>query len=45
MLKSKESRKAFLSDVSHRIRFAYAPRHCSLLNQISIWFGVRWSGR
>jgi len=40
VLKSLESRKKFLSDKSHRIRFVFLPKHTSWLNQIEIVFGV-----
>ena len=35
-----ESRREFLSNESHRIRFVYTPKHCSWLNQIEIWFSI-----
>ena len=34
------TRKAFLSDLQHRIRFVYLPKHSSWLNQIEIIFGI-----
>lgn len=34
------TRKEFLADVSHRIRFVYLPKHSSWLNQIEIIFGI-----
>jgi transposase len=40
VLKSLKSRKEFLAELSHRIRFVYTPKHCSWLNQVEIWFSI-----
>ena len=40
ILGSIASRREFLSDASHRIRFVFIPKHSSWLNQIEIIFGV-----
>ena len=40
VLKSVATRKAFLTNKGHRIRFVYVPKHTSWLNQIEIWFSI-----
>ncbi len=40
ILATMTSRTDFLSDVGHRIRFVYVPKHTSWLNQIEIWFSI-----
>lgn len=40
VLASVATRKSFLTDASHRIRFVYVPKHTSWLNQIEIWFSI-----
>lgn len=38
ILKNQASRREFLMNRKHRIRFIYTPKHCSWLNPIENWF-------
>jgi len=40
ILKNMDTRAAFLTDKSHKIRVVYTPKHSSWLNQIEIWFSI-----
>ncbi len=39
-IESMASRRAFLEEPTHRIRFVYTPKHTSWLNQIELWFSI-----
>jgi len=38
ILKNQQTRKAYLENEHHRVRFLFTPKHCSWLNPIENWF-------
>jgi transposase len=40
LMKAMASRRTFLADRAHRIRFVYTPKYASWLNQIELWFSI-----
>lgn len=40
LMKAMASRRTFLQEPTHRIRFVYTPKHTSWLNQIELWFSI-----
>ena len=40
MLRSQATRREFLSERGHRVRFVFLPKHTSWLNQIEVVFGM-----
>ena len=40
ILHSTQTRRTYLADAGHRIRFVYLPKHASWLNQVEIWFSI-----
>jgi transposase len=39
-IKAMASRRTFLQEPTHRIRFVYTPKHTSWLNQVELWFSI-----
>jgi transposase len=40
LIKAMASRRTFLQNPTHRIRFVYTPKHTSWLNQVELWFSI-----
>ena len=40
LMKAMASRRTFLANPTHRIRFVYTPKYTSWLNQVELWFSI-----